>query len=182
VFRTYIAILKAVWGPVFVAARVVIGKIAGLVTGLRDKIKTAASKMGGFLKGIWDGVKSAGKTALNGVIDLINGAIKGINKLIKGANKVPGVDIPTISEIPKLALGASRFKGGPVEWGERGPETAIFPNGTKVLSHQQTKRQQAEQSGGVTINVNEYGPRSSVGRVREADWLYRFGPRVGVAR
>ena len=48
---------------------------------------------------------SIAKWPLNLIIDMVNAAISGINTMIKTINKVPGVSIPTIGKIPKLAKG-----------------------------------------------------------------------------
>ncbi|GAA0763882.1 hypothetical protein [Clostridium sartagoforme] len=76
--------------------------------------------------GIFDGLIGIIRWPLNVIIDMINSAISGINSMIRTINKVPGVNISTVPQIPKLA------KGGIIESptiamvGEAGKE-AVMP-------------------------------------------------------
>jgi hypothetical protein len=95
-------------------------------------VQSAVEKIGGFLSGMWDGIKDGLKAALNWAIGQINGAISGINVLISGANKVPGVNIPSIPSIPYLAEGGNILGGGAAMVGEAGPEILDLPRGARV--------------------------------------------------
>ena len=84
----------------------------------------AISGLVGIFKGIWQGITSAAKAPLNGLISLINGVIGGINSIsFNLGGKHFGVNIP---KIPYLA------KGGIVDVptlamvGENGKE-AVMP-------------------------------------------------------
>ena len=77
--------------------------VVGVFTGDWDKalggIKTAFG-------GIIDSIKADFKAMINLVISMINGFIRGVNLGIDIINKIPGVNIPALGEIPKLAQGA----------------------------------------------------------------------------
>lgn len=97
--------------------------IVGVFTGNWQKAWQGVSNI---FKGIFEGLVNIAKWPLNKIIDLVNAAISGINTMIKTINKVPGISIPTIGKIPKLA------KGGIVDAptlsliGEQGRE-AVMP-------------------------------------------------------
>lgn len=100
-FKVWIAVIKTVWTVV----RTVFTKV-------RDFIKGVFEKVGDAAKGIWDGIVNGIKTVINGIkgalntiIGLYNLAIQGANKVISIANNIPGVSLPSIPEIPKLAKG-----------------------------------------------------------------------------
>ena len=57
---------------------------------------------------------------------MVNAAISGINTMIKTINKVPGVSIPTIGKIPKLAKGGIIDSPTIAMVGEAGKE-AVMP-------------------------------------------------------
>lgn len=79
-----------------------------------------------IFKGIFDGLVSVAKWPLNMIIDLVNAAISGINTMIKAVNKVPGVNMPTIGKIPKLAKGGIIDSPTIAMVGEAGRE-AVMP-------------------------------------------------------
>ena len=81
-----------------------------------EAIKNVFRGVGSFIGGIWDGVVSGVKSAVNSVIRVVNGAIGGVNK-ITGA-----VGIPSIPSIPFLAKGGVLQAGQTAIVGERGPE------------------------------------------------------------
>lgn len=76
--------------------------------------------------GIFDGLAGLVKWPLNIIIDMINSAISGINSMIRGVNKVPFINIPMISEIPKLAKGGVIDSPTLAMVGEAGKE-AVMP-------------------------------------------------------
>lgn len=76
--------------------------------------------------GIFDGLAGLVKWPLNIIIDMINSAISGINSMIRGINKVPFINIPMISEIPKLAKGGVIDSPTLAMVGEAGKE-AVMP-------------------------------------------------------
>ena len=94
--------------------------IANTVSGWVGKIK-------GFFSGMWDGVVSGLKWALNGIISLLNDGIYGVNVLISGANRIPGVDIGFIPYIPYLAHGGVTTGPTMAMIGEGREQEAVLP-------------------------------------------------------
>lgn len=100
-----------------------VDKTVGFFTGLPGRIGKGLSGVGGV-------VSAPFKSGINTIIGLVNKATGGLNALISGANKIPGVSIPTIAQIPKLAKGGivPAVPGGmPVIAGEAGQREAIAP-------------------------------------------------------
>jgi hypothetical protein len=75
--------------------------------------------------GIFKGLAGLIKAPLNLVIDLVNAAIGGINTMIVKINKVPGVNVPSIPEIPKLARGGIVDSATLSIIGEAGKEAVV---------------------------------------------------------
>lgn len=94
---------------------------------VQDSVSGAVDRIGGFFSGMWDGITSGLKGALNGAIGLINGAIYGINVLISGANRVPGINIPFIPYIPYLAEGGITTGPTLAMIGEGREQEAVLP-------------------------------------------------------
>lgn len=94
---------------------------------MTDFVGDRVDDIGGFLSGMWNGIKQGLKTALNFAIGLINAAIGGINTLIDGANKVPGVNIPHVPSIPYLASGGIVTGPTLAMIGEGGDDEAVVP-------------------------------------------------------
>ncbi|MEV6174875.1 hypothetical protein AB0L99_42555 [Streptomyces sp. NPDC051954] len=94
--------------------------IGRTISGWVDRIK-------GFFSGMWDGVVSGLKWALNGIIGLLNDGIYGVNTLISGANRIPGVDIGFIPYIPYLAEGGVTTGPALAMIGEGREQEAVLP-------------------------------------------------------
>lgn len=115
-------------GPIFVTVfNYIVDSIGTAIATISDIVKSLLKVFGGIIdflvgvftgnwskawegvrnifKGIFEGLVSIAKWPLNLIIDMVNAAISGINTMIKTINKVPGVSIPTIGKIPKLAKG-----------------------------------------------------------------------------
>jgi hypothetical protein len=114
-------------------------------TGIQTKFKTVSDALvatfrtvKGTILGIWDGMVSGIKGAINSVIGTINGFIQRINSIqisvpgvdIPGVGRVGGfsVGMPTIPEIPSLAKGGIVNRPTLAMLGESGPE-AVVPLG-----------------------------------------------------
>jgi hypothetical protein len=113
--------------------------------GIQTKFKTVSDALvstfrsvKGTILGIWDGMVTGIKSAINSVIGSINGFIRSINSI---KIRVPSVDIPmvgrvggfsvgmpTIPEIPSLAKGGIVNRPTLAMLGESGPE-AVVPLG-----------------------------------------------------
>lgn len=98
--------------------------LVSFLTGWRDKIKGVFDAVGNFIAAGFEYGKDKARGAINSLIGIVNTAVGGINNLISLANKVPGVNIPTISSIPKLAGGGAVMpngsRGTPVIMGDGG--------------------------------------------------------------
>lgn len=126
-----------------------------------------------MLGGIFGGIGSIMKGAVNGVIGVINGAISGINSLIGTVNKIPGVNIGSIGAIPYLARGTSDWQGGFARMNEGGRgELAYLPNGTVVVPHDVSMKYAKEsaraQTGAVTIDYGSNMVNEAFKLVKEA--------------
>jgi hypothetical protein len=107
------------------------GAITGWVSrqwaGITKNVSSAVAKIGSFFGGMWDGITTGLRGALNGAIGLINGAIGGINSLISGANRIPGVNIPFVPYIPYLAQGGVTTGPTLAMIGEGHEQEAVLP-------------------------------------------------------
>lgn len=81
----------------------VIDFIVGIFTGDWERAWQGVRQI---FSSIFGSLVSIVRNPINSIIRLINGAISGINTIISGANKLPGINIPTIGQIPYLASGA----------------------------------------------------------------------------
>jgi len=98
-------------------------------------------KFGDFFKGLWEGIASVFKTAVNFII-------KGINTLIEGLNKIKppqwltdltGVTGVNLNPIPLLAEGGDIQAAGKAIVGEEGPELLDLPRGARVTPLRSTE-------------------------------------------
>ena len=125
IVKFILEILSPIWAGLAETVISAVGSVVGIVsdvitgimevfTGLIDFItgvftgnfKKALNGVKTTFKGLLDGILSVFKGILNIFISVINGLISGINGAIKVINKIPGVDIPKLTKIPKLAQGA----------------------------------------------------------------------------
>ena len=126
-----ILFLKKNWEEIFNFIKETIQKVFTKITDLYNSKK-------GTILGIWDGMVTGIKGAINSVIGSINGFIRSINSI---KIRVPGVDIPlvgrvggfsvgmpNIPEIPTLAKGGIVNRPTLAMLGESGPE-AVIPLG-----------------------------------------------------
>jgi hypothetical protein len=112
---------------------------------LQGAFKAMSEAIGGFFTSMWEGIKSGVVSGINWVIDKLNVFVRAYNSIIGAVNSVPGVNIPSMPEIPKLADGGIVTKPTLALVGEAGPE-AVIP-----LSKMQGA------SGGMTVNVTVNG-------------------------
>jgi hypothetical protein len=91
-------------------------------------------RIGRATKGMFDGIKSAFRSAINWVIGGWNGlsfSIPGVNTHIPGVGSVGGFTLGT-PNLPYLAKGGHILGGGLAMVGERGPEQVYLPTGATV--------------------------------------------------
>lgn len=130
----------------------IIDFIAGVFTGNWRK---AWEGVKNIFKGIFEGLVGVAKWPLNLIIDMVNAAISGINTMIRTINKVPGVSIPTIDRIPKLAKGGIIDSPTIAMVGEAGKE-AVMPleNNTGWITDLAAKVADRIPRGGGSSNDN----------------------------
>ena len=108
-----------------------------------------------FINPIGQVISAFGK--LRGAWDTIKGAWDTINPF-SSSDKEETAPAPSQSKktkrAPRHALGTSYFQGGRtgINEGGRG-ETAILPSGTKVLSHEEGKKQEGKQGAPINVKV-----------------------------
>lgn len=154
-FSFEFAIIGTVIKTVTAVLKGVIDFVSGVFTG---NWKKAWSGIKEIFSGIWTGLGDIVKTVLNTMIGGINDVIKSFDSL--SSVKLPaalgggtiGIKIPTI---PKFASGTQYFKGGLATINEKGGENVVLPNGSKVIPHDQTVKDNAK--GSVIVNVTVQG-------------------------
>lgn len=118
--------------------------IAEKITAGWNNLKNALGNIVEFVKVVWEGIKTAFKAGVNGVIWFINKMIDGINLLLTplravimavgnlfGANWT--MDNVKIPQIPALANGGITKSPGWSMTGEEGPELQYMPKGASVV-------------------------------------------------
>lgn len=95
--------IKDVVDDINLVFRGIVDFIAGVFTGDWERAWLGVREI---FSGIFSGLQDLIRAPINSVIRLINGAIGGLNTLVRGANRLPGVNIPTIPNVPYLASGA----------------------------------------------------------------------------
>ena len=138
-----------------------------------DTVKAGATALWNslmnFLKPAIDVVKGAFDSLMGGINAVIGGFNKvkdsiggAIQKLmnwnnIKAENKSVNVQANSVSGglVPgRKALGTSYFKGGITQMNEnKRNEVAVLPNGTEILSHEQSKKQSERPNVSVNVTI-----------------------------
>lgn len=126
----------------------------GIFAGLADWVGNIFQTIGDVIVGRFrmavELVKNIAKGIVNTIIGMLNSFAEQVNRIIRTFNKVPGVNLPTIGTIPKLADGGKIRQEGSAIVGEEGPELLSLPSGAKV-----TPLDKKGQGQGVTINIIE---------------------------
>ncbi len=156
------------WGAAINAVNGILGwfgKIPGAIGRIVDSVvgwfRDLPGRVGGAVSGIADTLTSPFRGAFNAIARLWNNSIGKLS--FKAPDWVPGLggkgfSMPTL---PMLALGTADWRGGIAGMNEFGPETAILPKGTRVITADETRR--AEGSGGNTY-VIQLPPGSVIAR------------------
>lgn len=110
--------------------------------------KSSWESVGNIVDDVWGNIKTNVKSGINWIIDKINFFVRQANKITSKGNIVPGVNIPMIPEIPKLAKGGIVNSPTLAMVGEDGPE-AVIP-----LSKKNNPAGIGLGGGGITIVIN----------------------------
>ena len=182
VIRDVIKIATALWRGDWAAAwegikQVGIDIFDGFVTDiglklglLRDTFRFAFAGIQSIFTVAFDGLKSAGKAALDWLIERVNDVIGGLNKAVDLFNKInPGKDVPTVPLVPVPAAasgaGAGATNIGTLPGFSAG--TPFVPSDGLAYLHRGERVVPAAQnaSGGVGntayITINSYGSESA---------------------
>jgi hypothetical protein len=111
------------------AVKGIFGGIANLVTGFIGIFKRLPGQLAGFFGGMWDGLKSGFKAAINFVIGIWNSFAKGMSFKLPpwlGGHKFG------LPQIPKLKNGGTIASAGATIVGDAGPELLNLPTGARV--------------------------------------------------
>lgn len=155
----------------FVLIGAAIGLLVYLVIKYWDQIRETIGKVVEKIKGWFDNLPGWIKTAFLDLARIITAPFRNAFNLIaflwnntvgKLKFKIPkwvpgiggkGIDMP---DLPYLALGTPDFAGGLANMNEFGPETAVLPPGTRVITADQT-RQNDQGRAGDTYVINIKG-------------------------
>ncbi len=152
-------LLRGTWDFVVGSINAGIARLIGFFTTLGDAFSTlsgaAAQKaeaITGFFAKMGDGIKEAFRSSLNFAISLMNKAVNSFNKVIETANKVPGVDIPTIPNVPSLNVGTPLVKQDGLAMIHKGE--AVVPASVNPANTGRTAQIGQSMGGGGTVNLN----------------------------
>jgi TP901 family phage tail tape measure protein len=151
-WNTASTFVTTTWNGVVGAFRTTISTITGFFTGL----------WGAITKGVKDAVDAVGRT-LGGMVTSVKGIVDKVTGMI---NKIPGVGVA--KSLLGFAAGGivghaaeGGLKGNFVQMNERGGEIVSLPTGSKVYSHEDTRRYIEQNSGGgggrVVIEIRSSG-------------------------
>lgn len=122
---------SSTWNGIKNVVGTVIGWIGDRASWIGSTFHSVVDAIGGFfsglgskIAGVFDGIVSGIKSAINGVIGVVNGAIGGVNA-VTGI-----VGIPAIPKIPKLAKGGIVNSATLAVIGEAGPEAVVPLSGS----------------------------------------------------
>lgn len=151
------------WGAAINAVKGILdwfGKIPGAVGRIVDSVvgwfRDLPKRIGGAVSGVADTLTAPFRGAFNGIARLWNNSIGKLS--FKAPDWVPGIggkgfSMPTL---PMLALGTPDWRGGLAGMNEFGPETAILPKGTRVITADETRRAEGG-AGGNTYHIHLKG-------------------------
>lgn len=128
IFRAIKAVLRGDFEEAWSAVKDVFSGVGEFFGGVWDKIRSRFSDIG---QKTADAIGGAFKSAINSTINVVENAInnvpRAINSALDAINKLPGVNIPSMSEIrlPRLARGGILTSPTVAQIGEAGDEAVI---------------------------------------------------------
>jgi tape measure domain-containing protein len=116
------------------------GEIGNIVNQVVDWFRKMPGRIGGAIGGIVGTITGPFKSAFNAIADFWNRTVGSVS--FKAPDWVPGIGGKgwSIPKMPHLAMGTPNWRGGMANMNEFGPETAVLPRGTKVLTADETRR------------------------------------------
>lgn len=125
------------------------GAIGDIVNSVVKWFGDLPGRIGGVIGGIVGTITGPFKAAFNAIADFWNSTVGSVS--FKAPDWVPGIGGKgwSIPKMPHLAVGTPNWRGGMATMNEFGPETAVLPKGTRVITADQTRR--SEQGGGGDI-------------------------------
>jgi tape measure domain-containing protein len=180
-----LSVWNGLWGAVRAAWDAVYGFLSGGITRAKDVVVNAFTTMRDKVKGVWDsirgivqgavdavqGIASGIWNGLKGVINtgigLLNAAIRGFNNVISAVNRVPGVNVPTIPSIPRLADGGIVSRPTIAMVGEAGPE-AVIPL-SRLAQHVPDQRPPGPAATYLQVYIGDTEITSMIERVNRRD-------------
>jgi phage-related protein len=127
------------WGFIKDDVMASIGFVAGLIQAVAEPIKQAWGAIWDGVKTMttnaWGSIKEAVKSGINWIIDKLNWFIQQANKIAKAGNVIPGVTVPQLSQIPRLAKGGIVDSPTLAMIGEKGREAVVPLDGNTGLGN-----------------------------------------------
>jgi TP901 family phage tail tape measure protein len=132
--------------------------VMSFLTEWKNRVAGVFNAVGDFIAAGFNRGRDAARGAVNSIIGFVNGAIGGLNALIGAANKVPGVNIPTIGSIPKLAGGGAVMpngsRGTPVIMGDGGEvEYGVPKSDMRQIIAEAVRASGGASGGGAAITI-----------------------------
>jgi hypothetical protein len=94
--------------------------VVNCVNDIKNSILGIFTELKGMVEGIWMALGSILEGQLNKIIDMVNGLLGGINKVGGWLSKIPGVDIPTVGQLPHVSFGGTFSTAGVTGFGGGG--------------------------------------------------------------
>jgi tape measure domain-containing protein len=178
VFQTTLAAGRLViaWmlamGPIGLIAALIVG-LTALIVANWDTVKRHVAAGVEFMKKAVEGIGSIFSRVTEHIVAPFKMAFNAISRLwnasvgklaFKAPDWVPGLGGKgwSMPQLPLLALGTPNWRGGIAGMNEFGKETAILPAGTRVLTAEQTARNESQGGNKYYLNMSGIIARSSM--------------------
>lgn len=126
-----VLIFTTIWGVIKTVASAGMSVLRDIINTAGGVIKTVWGAIWGAVGGVvtsaWDNIKNTVRAGINSVIDMLNKFIQAANAIAAKASIIPGVKVPTLPSIPRLAQGGIVTKPTLAMIGEGGESEAVVP-------------------------------------------------------
>lgn len=153
------AVVKAWW-----AVQEWFGKIPGFVEGVVNSVvgwfEKLPGRIGDAMSTVGEAIIAPFKWAFNKIAEYWNNTVGKLS--FQTPDWVPGLGGKgwSMPKLPQLAMGTGNWRGGMVRMNEFGPETAVLPKGTKVVTADETRRNSTQGGNTYIIDVKGVMARS----------------------